>query len=387
LVVLYFVRSESPPEPQASAAAVSQSGEAEPAVESKPEPAPSVAPSPVTLPDAPQPAPPPADRPLEDVVALVLPGVVSVQTERGGGSGFFAAPGAVITNYHVVQGSRSVLVKVGGLNSFRADVERVSADTDLALLRVESGAWTPIVLELGSASEVRPGQEVVAVGSALGVLESTVTRGIVSAVRTEGPVTLLQTDAAINPGNSGGPLLNRRGEVIGITTLKLKPAESIGFAVAADHAKLLLAGGGVPPSAVSTVPTEFAPGGAPSLPGSQRSDSDLRREEATRRFDNAVRALVSTMKNLQMTLDTLESQCVGRRSAGGSLAQTWSPPWTGPMMSNESGRRQCAQWARDVSSRVEDIKRRMAEAEEDARRAAVYPGTLREIRRKYGMEW
>lgn len=190
---------------------------------------------------------PPAssERSLEDVIAQVLPAVVSVESERGRGSGFFAAPGIVITNYHVVYGSRRVLVKVKGVNPFTAEVESVSEETDLALLRVEAGASTPLVLELGSANDVRPGQEVVAVGSALGLLESTVTRGIVSAVRTEGPLTLLQTDAAINPGESGGPLINRRGEVIGITTLKLKPAESIGFAVAADHARSLLAGGGV----------------------------------------------------------------------------------------------------------------------------------------------
>jgi len=189
-----------------------------------------------------------AERALEDVIAQVLPAVVSVESERGRGSGFFAAPGIVITNCHLVSGSRAVLVKVTGVNAFTAEVESVSEETDLALLRVGSGASTPVVLELGSADDVRPGQEVVAVGSALGLLESTVTRGIVSAVRTEGSLTLLQTDVAIIPGQSGGPLVNRQGEVIGITTLKLKPAESMGFAVAADHARSLLAGGGVRPA-------------------------------------------------------------------------------------------------------------------------------------------
>lgn len=331
---------------------------------------------------------PPAspERALEDVIAQVLPAVVSVETERGRGSGFFAAPGIVITNYHVVYGSRAVRVKVTGVNAFTAEVESVSEETDLALLRVEAGASTPIVLELGSANDVRPGQEVVAVGSALGMLESTVTRGIVSAVRTEGPLTLLETDAAINPGGSGGPLINRRGEVIGITTLKLKPAESIGFAVAADHARSLLAGGGVRP-ALGTAASWPAAGPAPAFPSSPTADPDLARAEAARRFDDAVRSLSSTTRGLASTLRNLEGQCLGRRSAPGSLARDWSGPWSGPLMSTESGRRRCRLWVSDVSRQVEDVDRRIARAEDDARRGGVYPATLRQIREKYGLDW
>jgi S1-C subfamily serine protease len=83
---------------------------------------------------------------------------------------------------------------------------------------------------------------VVAIGSALGVLQNTVTRGILSAVLTDGGVTLIQTDAAINPGNSGGPLLDRNGQVVGVNTLKLGAAASIGFAVAADHVRAIVEG-------------------------------------------------------------------------------------------------------------------------------------------------
>ena len=88
------------------------------------------------------------------------------------------------------------------------------------MLQVSNANPSQEILRLGSASGVRVGQEVIAIGSALGVLSNTVTRGIVSAVRRAGDVTLLQTDAAINPGNSGGPLIDRSGQVIGINTMK-----------------------------------------------------------------------------------------------------------------------------------------------------------------------
>src|SRR5213596_3868254 len=96
---------------------------------------------------------------------------------------------------------------------------------------------------MGSAMRARAGQEVMALGSPLG-LQNTVTRGIVSAVRQVGALTLVQTDAAINPGNSGGPLLARNGEVIGITTMSMRSAvaQGLSFAVAIDHAAALLAG-------------------------------------------------------------------------------------------------------------------------------------------------
>src|SRR4029450_7568901 len=89
----------------------------------------------------------------------------------------------------------------------------------------------------------RPGQEVIAIGLALGVFQNSVTRGIVSAIRRSDRTVMLQTDAAINPGNSGGPLLNRQGQVIGINTMKVgAAAKPPGCPVAVDHARALLAG-------------------------------------------------------------------------------------------------------------------------------------------------
>src|SRR6185295_14808261 len=98
-------------------------------------------------------------------------------------------------------------------------------------------------LRLGSSAQARAGQEVMALGAPLG-LQNTVTRGIVSAVRNVESLTLVQTDAAINPGNSGGPLITRNGDVIGITTMSMRPsaAQGLSFAVGIEHAQALLAG-------------------------------------------------------------------------------------------------------------------------------------------------
>ena len=95
---------------------------------------------------------------------------------------------------------------------------------------------------MASAQSLKPGQEIVVIGSALGTLQNSVSRGIVSGLRSAGGATLVQTDAAVNPGNSGGPMLDRSGAVVGITTMGYKNAEGLNFGVAIDHARDLLEG-------------------------------------------------------------------------------------------------------------------------------------------------
>ena len=164
---------------------------------------------------------------LEDIIGAAIPAVVSIESSAGRGTGFFAAPNTVLTNAHVVEGRTSVTLH-GAAGSMRARVDAVASDYDLAVLRVDRSAADQPTLELGSAAGARVGQEVVAIGFALGLLQNTVTRGIISAIRPVGPVTFVQTDAAINPGNSGGPLIDGTGKVIGITTLSSarKPSRS-----------------------------------------------------------------------------------------------------------------------------------------------------------------
>jgi S1-C subfamily serine protease len=201
---------------------------------------------------APLPAGVPSD--LVGAAARVLPGVVSVQVRTGGGgggsgSGFvFDDRGHIVTNNHVVAAAgRSGSVSVVGSNGQRLTAEVVGTDpnSDIAVLRVTpSAALRP--LDLADLSATRVGEPVLAVGSPLG-LSGTVTAGIISALDRQ--VTLggtvrraaVQTDASINPGNSGGPLVNARGEVVGvntaIATLEGGGSIGIGFAVPIDQAQ------------------------------------------------------------------------------------------------------------------------------------------------------
>ena len=170
-----------------------------------------------------------------------LDSVVTISAGGNTGSGFFVrANGTLITNAHVVEGATRIIVRTRSKESLLASVLKVSSQDDLALLQVPGLTATPLPLADSNLAEV--GSDVVAVGSPLG-LEGTVTRGIVSGIRRLGPIPLLQIDAAINPGNSGGPLLNEAGQVIGVNTLKLRPqqAESLGFAIAINHAKEIFA--------------------------------------------------------------------------------------------------------------------------------------------------
>jgi S1-C subfamily serine protease len=237
--------------PAIVARAVAEANSSTPAPVS-PSPAPAPAP-PNAGPVALRPALPSVDPPqavsgpgaassLEDLVARVSPTVVVVETSTGRGSGVFVRPDLIVTNAHVAGNDLTFRVRRVSGDTLTARVDTVARDLDLALLRLSTPPADQPIASLGSAAGVRSGQEVVAIGSALGVLQNTVTRGIVSGVRQAGSVTLIQTDAAINPGNSGGPLVDRAGNVIGINTMGVAEAQGISFAVSVDHVRELLGG-------------------------------------------------------------------------------------------------------------------------------------------------
>lgn len=169
------------------------------------------------------------------------------------GSGFFISDdGYLVTNYHVIRGASDIIVKLTNKQEFRGDeVKIVGTDsrTDIALLKIDNGEKLPY-LDFGNSEKVKVGDWAIAFGNPFH-LEGTVTVGVISAKgRTgialpEGPdfQSFLQTDAAINPGNSGGPLVNIRGEVIGINTAITSPSGGnigIGFAIPADLAKSVI---------------------------------------------------------------------------------------------------------------------------------------------------
>ena len=181
------------------------------------------------------------------ILAKVEPSVVaiSVSGRQGGGgqgTGIIVSPdGEVITNAHVVEGARTIRVSLFGENNARqAEVVGLDSGNDLALLRITDASGLPAA-ELGSAAELAVGDDVVAVGNALGLRgDPSVTRGIVSGLgRSLDSLTgLIQTDAAINPGNSGGPLVDAGGRVVGINTAVAgRGGQNIGFAIAIDSAR------------------------------------------------------------------------------------------------------------------------------------------------------
>jgi S1-C subfamily serine protease len=190
---------------------------------------------------------------VTSVVDAVGPAVVHVTLEakgrgqRGGsGSGVVIAPdGLVITNQHVVDGAERIAVTLSDGRRYAARLMGQDGDTDLALLRVESGGSLPTAT-LGDSKALRAGQLAVAIGNPLG-FESTVTAGVISATgRTlrarNGRLIddVIQTDAALNPGNSGGALVNSGGRVIGINTAMIMGAQNICFSVASNTVRIVL---------------------------------------------------------------------------------------------------------------------------------------------------
>jgi serine protease Do len=160
--------------------------------------------------------------------------------QRGVGSGFvMSREGYILTNNHVVEDADQIKVKLANGKEYDGKVVGRDPKTDLALVKVE-GSSDLHPLELGNSDDLEVGSWVVAIGSPFG-LEQTVTAGIVSAkgrVIGSGPYdNFIQTDASINPGNSGGPLINMKGEVIGINTAIIASGQGIGFAIPINMAK------------------------------------------------------------------------------------------------------------------------------------------------------
>ncbi|MBF2025528.1 MAG: trypsin-like peptidase domain-containing protein [Oscillatoriales cyanobacterium C42_A2020_001] len=165
------------------------------------------------------------------------------RVERGTGSGFIlSTDGRILTNAHVVSGTDTVEVTLKDGRTFEGRVVGSDAVTDVAVVKIDSKDLPTV--KMGRSEGLIPGQWAIAIGNPLG-LDNTVTAGIISAIGRSSSqvgvpdkrVNFIQTDAAINPGNSGGPLLNDRGEVIGVNTAIRADAQGLGFAIPIETAQ------------------------------------------------------------------------------------------------------------------------------------------------------
>lgn len=198
---------------------------------------------------------------IVDIVADLTPSVVHIQTEivqidsfnravpgRGVGTGeIISGEGHILTNNHVIEGAERIIVTLADDRVFEGELIGRDPATDLAILKIEADGLVPI--QFGNSAELKVGDPVLAIGHALDLPGGpTVTGGLVSALNRSidiSPTTtirdLIQTDAAINPGNSGGPLVDRDGLMVGINTAKVPTADGIGFSIAIDESRVLIA--------------------------------------------------------------------------------------------------------------------------------------------------
>jgi hypothetical protein len=327
-------------------------------------------------------APVPADGgSVESAAARVVPAVVAIESSAGRGTGFFVAGGLVLTNAHVVGGAAYVSLRVADGSTLNGRVLRTSPGVDLAVVRPERIPAGQAVLALRAVREVRVGQEVLAVGSALGVLTNTVTRGIVSGVRNAGGVTLIQTDAAVNPGNSGGPLVDRQGWVLGVTTLKMVgEAESLSFAVAADHARPLLEDRA---DALTQTGGSLQDRFEGSMTGGRPGDRAI--EEGADELERRVKAISEDADRIDASWSDYRANCLQNVSLPRGYDREWIALIDKARLRSSSPA--CSRWTDQLVASADTVRRAMHDALAAARTAGVLPGDQRQTCRAYRLDW
>jgi S1-C subfamily serine protease len=212
--------------------------------------------------------------------------VVAAALDDGGvstGSGVIVeSSGTTITNFHVIQGAIRIEVALANGDRYTVSgLRAVDQHRDLAILQIP--AFDLTVAPLGNSNSVRLGDSVLAMGTPLGLLQNTVTKGIISAIRQADGSQLFQMDAAISKGNSGGPVVDESGSVIGISVAKFKEGESLNFAVPINYARGLVASPVAPGLALLPAPSQPA--------ASQVAPASAAQKMTSRWFSGKVNAL------------------------------------------------------------------------------------------------
>ena len=253
-----------------------------------------------------------------------------------------------------------------------------SDDLDLAAIRTNDARPSQPTLVLASSREARIGQEVIAIGSPLG-LQNTVTRGIVSALRQVGSVVLVQTDAAINPGNSGGPLLDRSGRVLAVATMRMAGrAEALGFGVGAEHVRAMLDGRAPQSAQTGQRPADlFAPGRA------EGADGD--RETGEAMYDRFLIEAAKRADQLDQSWTDFVADCLSGRAPSTRSDRGWYALWE--KFDDSKVAAACTRFLVDFKTAAREFEHRMTEAADRARASGVYPGVCRQLRQRHRLDF
>ena len=324
--------------------------------------------------------PPPSPSTLEDLVSRVSPAVVSIQAANGRGSGFFVAPDTILTNVHVVASNVSVVIRRPDGSTTTARVETQSAPYDIAVLKISNPLRDQPTIAMGTAASTRVGQDVIAIGTPLGFLQNTVSRGIVSALRSVDGATMIQTDAAINPGNSGGPLLDRTGMAIGVIKSGYSGRDGLSFAVAIDHARSVLDGKTAMAPTVTATPSQYQ-----AISPAVASPSDQRRNDAAKAFEQAIGQIARRADVLDTRWRNFRNACYEGHIAG-SFDREWYALWDQRAMQGAVAPG-CGGFFGEIRQMANAIRDAVIATDEAARQADIYPGTRRDVLRHWRLDY
>jgi hypothetical protein len=336
----------------------------------------SLAPS-TGLPDASAP-------PLEDTIEHAMPAIVMVETQSSRGSGFFAAPDLIVTNAHVLAGASTASITTRNGGRLEGKAVLVSEQRDLAFLQIPARSAMNVAIPLGQSANVHLGQDVVALGWAESLTQSTVTRGVVTGLRRDGERLLLQTDAVPNRGDSGGPLLDRRGNVIGVITFRADTASgTAGFAIAIDETRPFLER--MPPNTADVSVSPPQPVATPAPATAALSAMDARRTIGLQHYEDALAAIEMSAAQLDSGWNHYKTSCRITAVAGGQ-SHEWFNLYD-PKSPLHATATHCADALAEIEQRARAVNASMVAAAELGRQSGIYAGELRTLRAKHHLDY